>query len=78
MAMDGEIPSPVPQAQYVWTRHHYGMVARWIKEVALLFLASLVVQKLFAGGSIADPVVIVGAAASAILYGFAVHLLLKS
>lgn len=61
-----------------WAKHHYGTVAQWIKEVALLFLASLVVQKLFSGGSVADPVVIVGVVASIFLYGFAIHLLLKS
>ena len=62
----------------LWERHHYGTVARWIKEVALLFLASLVVQRLFSGSSLADPVMLVGAASSTLLYAFAIHLLLKS
>jgi hypothetical protein len=61
-----------------WAKHHYGTVARWVKEVALLSLASLVVQRLLAGGSLADPVVLLGVITTAILYATAIHLLLKS
>ena len=61
-----------------WAKHHYGTVARWVKEVALLSLASLVVQRLLAGGSFADPVVLLGVVTTAILYATAIHLLLKS
>jgi hypothetical protein len=61
-----------------WAKHHYGTVARWVKEVVLLSLASLVVQRLLAGGSLADPVVLLGGITTAILYATAIHLLLKS
>ena len=61
-----------------WAKHHYGTVARWVKEVALLSLASLVVQKLLGGGSLIDPVVLLGVVTSAALYTYAIHLLLKS
>ena len=53
-------------------------MARWVKEVALLSLASLAVQRLLAGGSLADPVVLLGVVTIAILYATAIHLLLKS
>lgn len=66
------------QNRHAWEKHHFRTVAGWIKEVALVALASLVVQKLFAGVSLADPVVILGAVSAIILYGFAIHLLLKS
>jgi hypothetical protein len=49
-----------------------------VKEVALLSLASLVVQKLLSGGSLIDPVVLLGVVTSAALYTYAIHLLLKS
>ena len=61
-----------------WAKHHYGTVARWVKEVALLSLASLVVQRLVSGGSLTDPVVLLGVVTTAILYATAIHLLLKS
>jgi hypothetical protein len=61
-----------------WAKHHCGTVARWVKEVALLSLASLVVQKLLSGGSLIDPVVLLGVVTSAALYTYAIHLLLKS
>ncbi len=60
------------------TDRHYETVAKWLKEVALLFLASLVVQKIVTGAALTDPVVVVGAAVSFFLYVIALHLLLKS
>ena len=72
--MEEEIYGKEGQQRGLWEKHHYGTVARWIKEVALLFLASLVVQRLFSGSSLADPVVIVGAVSSTFLYAFAIHL----
>ena len=62
----------------VWERHHYGTAARWVKEVALLSLAALVVQKILSGASLTDPLVVVGIGTAVILYATAVHLLLKS
>jgi len=40
-----------------WGKHHYGTAARWVKEVALLTLASLVVQRFLSHGAFDDPVV---------------------
>lgn len=57
---------------------HYKTVAKWLKEVALLFLASLVVQKIVTGARLTDPVVVVGVVSSFFLYALAVHLLFKS
>ena len=58
--------------------NHYEHAAKWLKEVALLFLASLVVQKIFVGAPLSDPVVAVGAIVSLVLYYLAFRLLLKS
>ena len=66
------------QKQREWAKHHYGTLARWIKEVALGVLASLVIQKLFAGVSFADPSVWLGIVVSFTLYVCAFHFLLKS
>ena len=76
--MEEQVHTQEPPQRHLWEKRHYGTVARWIKEVALLSLASLVVQKLLSGGSLADPVVLLGVITAATLYATAVHLLLKS
>ena len=76
--MEGVSLAKVHQDKHAWEKHHFRTVAGWIKEVALVALASLVVQKLFAGASFIDPAVILGAVVSLVLYGFAIHLLLQS
>jgi hypothetical protein len=53
-------------------------VARWVKEVALLALASLVVQRFLTRGVLDDPVLLLGIGTTAILYAAAINLLLKS
>jgi hypothetical protein len=61
-----------------WEKHHYGTAARWVKEVALLTLASLVVQRFLSQGVFDDPVLLLGVGTTAILYAAAINLLLKS
>lgn len=57
---------------------HYGIVASWMEKVALLLFASLVVQKIFLGAGLRDPILMVGIIVSFALYLFAFMLLLKS
>jgi hypothetical protein len=59
-----------------WKKHHYEKVAQWVKEVALVIFASMVIQHFLSGGS--GVVVVVGVATSALLYAYAIHLILKS
>jgi len=66
------------QKQRDWAKHHYGTLARWIKEVALLMLASLVVQRFLSRDSFDDPVMLLGIGLAAMLYAGAINLLLKS
>ena len=61
-----------------WEKHHYATAARWVKEVALLMLASLVVQRFLSRGSLDDPVLLLGISLAAMLYAGAINLLLKS
>ena len=49
-----------------------------MKEVALLMLASLVVQRFLSRGSFDDPVMLLGIGLAAMLYAGAINLLLKS
>lgn len=56
----------------------YATAAQWLRELGLLTVASLVVQKVVGGASFTDPVVIAGAIAGGILYLLATRLLLKS
>ena len=56
----------------------YDTFAQWLERVALLFLASFVVQSIIRGASITDPVVLVGSVAAIFAYYGAVYLMLKS
>ena len=51
--------------------------AKWVKEVALLFLAALVVQNIVSGASVFSITVITGVVASGILYSFGYYLMEK-
>jgi hypothetical protein len=51
--------------------------AKWVKEVALLFLAALVVQNIVSGASVFSITVITGVVVSVSLYYFAYHLMEK-
>ena len=57
---------------------HYETGAQWLRELGLLTVASLVVQKVITGASLTDPVVVVGALVAGTLYVLATRLLLKS
>lgn len=56
----------------------YEAFAQWLERVALLFLASFVVQSIVRGLSFTDPVVIVGTIASLVAYYGATRLMLKA
>ena len=51
--------------------------AKWVKEVALLFLAALVIENIVHGVPVFSITVIVGVIASGILYSFAYYLIEK-
>jgi hypothetical protein len=71
-------PKEKQEERREWEKHHYGTAARWVKEVALLTLASLVVQRFLSSGSFDDPVLLLGIGTTAILYAAAINLLLNS
>jgi hypothetical protein len=75
--MGNETPPEQPTRRYVLSQRHYETLAKWCKEVALLILASLVVQKIFLG-DVADPVLYLSAVVSLILYYTAFRILIKS
>jgi len=49
-------------------RRRNEIYAKWVKEVALLVLAGIVVQKIATGTSLSDPVVVVSGIISLCLY----------
>jgi hypothetical protein len=51
--------------------------AKWVKEVALLFLAALVVQNIVSGASVFSITVITGVGVSGFLYYSAYYLMEK-
>jgi len=59
-------------------RKHNATYAKWVKEVALLFLAALVIQNIVAGASVLSATVIIGVLASGVLYYAAYSLMEKS
>ena len=58
-------------------RRRNEIYAKWVKEVALLVLAAIVVQKIAIGASLADPVVIISGGISLSLYYQAKRLIEK-
>ncbi len=57
---------------------HYKTIAQWLERIALATAVSLVIQKFLRGGSVQDPVVIIGAAGALLIYALAFNILLKS
>jgi hypothetical protein len=55
-----------------------GSCSQWLERVAILFLASFVVQSFVRGSSLTDPVVIVGTIAALVAYYGAARLMLKA
>ncbi len=66
------------QGKKEMTGRHYETVARWIKEIALLVLAALVIQNIVAGSALTNPHVLIGGAVSLLGYVLAIRFLLKS
>ena len=54
---------------------HYGILAKWVKEISLGILITLVIQKLLAGSFLFGADVIVALVISFIGYSFATYLL---
>jgi hypothetical protein len=53
------------------------MAAEWLEHLGIALIASLVFQKIVAGASLRDPVVILGSIYAFIIYAAAVILLLQ-
>lgn len=58
-------------------RRRNKIYAKWVKEVALLFLAALVIQKIATGVSLTSPTVVVGGIISLLMYYQAKRLIEK-
>lgn len=58
-------------------RQRFTTFAKWVKEIALLLLAALVVQNIVSGASFSDASVFVGLVTSPLLYALAVFLMYK-
>ena len=54
------------------------MAAEWFERLGLVVITSLVIQKIVAGASLGDPVVIIGSMCALVIYATAVVLLLRS
>jgi len=65
------------QANRMLVKEYYREVAKWLERVALLVLASLVVQKIVLG-EINNPLVYVGLSVSLVMYFCAYKLLIRS
>jgi hypothetical protein len=66
------------QRRWVMQERHYKIVSQWLERLGLIVAASLVVQKIVAGASFSDPVVICGVSLTIIIYVAAFDLLLRS
>ena len=65
------------QGRWVIKSEHYKMAAEWLEHLGIALIASLVFQKIVAGASLRDPVVILGSIYAFIIYAAAVILLLQ-
>lgn len=57
---------------------HYKTYAQWLRELGLLTVGSLVIQKIVLGAPLGDPVVVAGIIISVVCYVSAVSFLKKS
>ncbi len=64
--------------RWVMQERHYKAMSQWLERVGLVVTASLVIQKIVAGASIGDPVVIAGAFSAFVIYAAAYSMLLRS
>jgi len=58
-------------------KEQYKMAADWLEHLALAVTASVVFQKVVAGASLRDPVVLVGSMCALVVYAAAVNLLVR-
>ena len=73
-----EKPTAHEQRQrWVIKSEHYKIAAEWLEHLGIALIASLVFQKIVAGASLRDPVVILGSIYALIIYAAAVILLLQ-
>jgi len=66
------------QGRWVMQERHYKTVSQWLERLGLIVAASLVIQKIVAGASFGDPVVIFGVSLTIIIYVAAFDVLLRS
>ena len=66
------------QGRWVMQERHYKTVSQWLERLGLIVAASLVIQKIVAGASFGDPVIIFGVSLTIIIYVAAFDLLLRS
>jgi len=59
-------------------QYHYKTVSQWLERLGLVVAASLVIQKIVAGSSRGDPVLIFGISLTIVIYTAAFDLLLRS
>jgi hypothetical protein len=64
--------------RWVMEERHYKTVSQWLERLGLVVAASLVIQKIVAGASFGDPVIIFGVSLTIIIYVAAFDLLLRS
>jgi hypothetical protein len=64
--------------RWIMEERHYKTVSQWLERLGLIVAASLVIQKIVAGASFGDPVVIFGVSLTIIIYVAAFDLLLRS
>jgi hypothetical protein len=76
--MDEQKAEHEKRERWVMEERHYKAVSQWLERAALLFAASLVVQKIVAGAKVSDPVVIAGAISALVIYAIAYIMLLRS
>jgi hypothetical protein len=58
-------------------REKYKMVADWLEHLALAVTASVVFQKVVAGASLGDPLILIGSISALVVYVTAVIMLLQ-
>ncbi|TSC69350.1 MAG: hypothetical protein G01um101466_74 [Parcubacteria group bacterium Gr01-1014_66] len=66
------------QERKEWSAHHYEIMAKWTKEIALLLFASLVIQEIVISRTVATPFIVAGGIITLGAYMGALYLLRKS
>jgi hypothetical protein len=71
-------PEMVHASRWLMEERHYKTVSQWLERLGLVVAASLVIQKIVAGASFGDPVLIFGVVLTVVIYATAFDLLLRS